>query len=37
VLERVMAERGVEDLEEVYRRYLEAGHGYIPVPGDQRP
>jgi hypothetical protein len=36
VLERVMAERGVEDLEELYARYLAAGYGYIPVPGRHR-
>jgi hypothetical protein len=36
VLERVMAERGVEDLEDLYARYLAAGYGYIPVPGRHR-
>jgi hypothetical protein len=36
VLERLMAERGVEDLEELYTRVLAAGYGYIPVPGRHR-
>jgi hypothetical protein len=36
VLERVMAAHGVEDVEELYERFMEAGHGYIPVPGRHR-
>ena len=33
VLERAMHSRAVEDVEELYQRFMEAGHGYIPVPG----
>jgi hypothetical protein len=36
VLERIMAERGVENPGELHRRVLEAGYGYIPVPGRHR-
>jgi hypothetical protein len=36
VLERVMHSRGVENVEELYQRYTEAGYGYIPVPGRHR-
>jgi hypothetical protein len=35
-LERLMAEKGVEDLEELHRRFLETDYAYIPIRGRHR-
>ncbi len=36
VLEELMAARGIEDLEELHRRFLETEYAYIPIPGGHR-
>ena len=36
VVERFVASRGVESFEELYRRFLQTEHAYIPVPGLHR-
>ena len=35
-LRRLMDEKGVEDLEELYRRFVETEYAYVPVPGLHR-
>ena len=35
-LHRLMEQKGVEDLGELYRRYIETEYAYIPVPGLHR-
>jgi hypothetical protein len=32
-LERLMEERGIESLEELYERFVETGYAHVPVPG----
>lgn len=36
VMDELMAKAGIEDLEELHRRFLETEHAYIPVPGLHR-
>jgi hypothetical protein len=36
VLKVLMTSRGIEDLEDLHRRFLETGHAYIPIPGRHR-
>ena len=33
VLHELMEKRGIENLEELYRRFIETEHAHIPVPG----
>jgi hypothetical protein len=35
-LERLMEEKGIEDLEELHRRFVATEYAYIPVPGLHR-
>ena len=35
-LERLMEEKGIEDLEELYERFVQTEYAYIPVPGLHR-
>ncbi|MDQ3911641.1 MAG: hypothetical protein M3305_07720 [Actinomycetota bacterium] len=35
-LDEYMEKRGIENLEELHRRFLETEHAYIPVPGLHR-
>jgi hypothetical protein len=35
-VERLMEEKGIEDLEELHRRFALTEHAYIPVPGLHR-